>query len=48
MVNDNVRYARANASLNIILYDIAEKLYFQVEDILVLPNSKGNSSRQIG
>ncbi len=48
MVNDNVRYAGASISVDMILSDIAEKLGFQVEHILVLPNSKGNSSQQMG
>lgn len=48
MVNDNVRYAGASISVDMILSDIAEKLGFQVESILVLPNGKGNSSQQMG
>ena len=48
MVNDNVRYAGASISVDIILSDIAEKLGFYVENILVLPNGKGNSSQQMG
>ncbi len=48
MVNDNVRYAGAEVSVDIILSDIAEKLGFCVESILVLPNGKGNSSQQMG
>ena len=48
MVNDNVRYAGASISVDLILSDIAEKLGFQVEHILVLPNGKGNSSQQMG
>ncbi len=48
MVNDNVRYAGASISVDMILSDIAEKLGFQVEHILVLPNGKGNSSQQMG
>ena len=31
-----------------ILSDIAEKLGFSVEHILVLPDGKGNSSQQMG
>ncbi|MBI3537170.1 MAG: hypothetical protein HY070_06405 [Chloroflexi bacterium] len=38
MVNDNVRYAGASISVDMILSDIAEKLGFCVESILVLPN----------
>lgn len=48
MVNDNVRYAGASISVDMILSSIAEKLGFQVENILVLPNGKGNSSQQMG
>jgi len=48
MVNDNVRYAGASISVDMILSDFAEKLGFEVENILVLPNGKGNSSQQMG
>jgi hypothetical protein len=48
MVNDNVRYAGASISVDIILSDIAQQLGFEVEQILVLPNGKGNSSQQMG
>ena len=48
MVNDNVRYAGASISVDIILSEIAEQLGFVVEQILVLPNGKGNSSQQMG
>lgn len=48
MVNDNVRYAGASVSVDMILSDIAKKLGFRVENILVLPNGKGNSSQQMG
>jgi len=48
MVNDNVRYAGASVSVDMILSDIAEKLGFHVEHILVLPDGKGNSSQQMG
>jgi DNA modification methylase len=48
MVNDNVRYAGASISVDIILSEIAEQLGFEVEQILVLPNGKGNSSQQMG
>lgn len=48
MVNDNVRYAGASVSVDLILSEIAEKLGFSVEAILVLPNGKGNSSQQMG
>lgn len=48
MVNDNVRYAGAGISVDIILSEIAEQLGFKAEQILVLPNGKGNSSQQMG
>jgi DNA modification methylase len=48
MVNDNVRYAGASISADLILSDVAEKLGFTVEDILILPGGKGNSSQQMG
>ena len=48
MVNDNVRYAGASVSVDMILSDFAEKLGFYIENILALPNGKGNSSQQMG
>lgn len=48
MVNDNVRYAGASISVDLILSAIAEKLGLRVEQILILPNGKGNSSQQMG
>ena len=48
MVNDNVRYAGASVSVDIILSEMAEQLGFDVENIFVLPNGKGNSSQQMG
>jgi DNA modification methylase len=48
MINDNVRYAGASMSVDLILSDMAEKLGFVVEKILVLPGGKGNSSQQMG
>lgn len=48
MVNDNVRYAGASISVDMILSSIAEKLGFYIENILVLPSGKGNSSQQMG
>lgn len=48
MVNDNVRYAGASISVDMILSSLAERLGFVVEQILVLPNGKGNSSQQMG
>lgn len=48
MVNDNVRYAAAAISVDLILSKIAEDLGFSIENILVLPQEKGNSSQQMG
>jgi len=48
MVNDNVRYAGAAISVDTILSKIAEDLGFCIENILVLPQGKGNSSQQMG
>jgi len=48
MVNDNVRYAGASISVDLILSDLASQLGFSVERIWVLPNRKGNSSQQMG
>jgi len=48
MVNDNVRYAGASISVDLILSALAETLGFVVDQILVLPNGKGNSSQQMG
>lgn len=48
MVNDNVRYAGASVSVDIILSELASTLGFDVEEILVLPSGKGNSSQQMG
>lgn len=48
MVNDNVRYAGASISVDLILSSFAEQLGLEVENILVLPNGKGNSSQQMG
>ena len=48
IVNDNVRYAGASISVDMILSSVAEKLGFHVENILVLPSGKGNSSQQMG
>jgi len=48
MVNDNVRYAGANVSVDLILSEIATRLGFKVEAIYVLPSNKGNSSQQMG
>lgn len=48
MVNDNVRYAGASVSVDLILSYVADQLGFAVENIFVLPNGKGNSSQQMG
>lgn len=48
MVNDNVRYAGVSISVDTILSDIARSLDFEVENILVVPSKKGNSSQQMG
>ena len=48
MVNDNVRYSGASVSVDLILSAMAERLGFTVQNILVLPNGKGNSSQQMG
>ncbi|MFQ5729253.1 MAG: DNA methyltransferase [Waddliaceae bacterium] len=48
MVNDNVRYAGASISVDLILSSIAECLGFNIKNILVLPQGKGNSSQQMG
>lgn len=48
MANDNVRYAGISISVDMILSSIAERLGFCVENIMTLPNGKGNSSQQMG
>ncbi len=48
MVNDNVRYAGASISVDLILSEFARELGFVIETILVLPTGKGNSSQQMG
>jgi DNA modification methylase len=48
MVNDNVRYAGASVSVDLILSSLAEQAGFEVQSIMVLPNGKGNSSQQMG
>ena len=48
MVNDNVRYAGASVSVDLILSDIAEKLGFNISRLMVLQQQKGNSSQQMG
>lgn len=48
MVNDNVRYAGVAVSVDFILSRIAESMGYEVMNILVLPQRKGNSSQQMG
>ncbi len=48
VVNDNVRYAGVDISVDTILSDLARHLGFAIVSILVLPASKGNSSQQMG
>jgi DNA modification methylase len=48
MVNDNVRYAGASISVDVILSEFAERLGLRAESIHVLPTGKGNSSQQMG
>jgi len=48
MVNDNVRYAGVSVSVDLILSDIAKEIGFKIDNILVLPIGKGNSSQQMG
>jgi DNA modification methylase len=48
MVNDNVRYAGVDISVDMILSSVAEKIGFEIENILLLPQTKGNSSQQMG
>jgi DNA modification methylase len=48
MVNDNVRYSGVSISVDMLLSSFAEKLGFTIENILVLPGDKGNSSQQMG
>ena len=47
MVNDNVRYAGVSIPVDLILADLAEAMGLQVVSILVLPETKGNSSQQM-
>lgn len=48
MVNDNVRYAGASIPVDLMLSKIAEDIGFTIENILFLPQAKGNSSQQMG
>ncbi|MDJ0679391.1 MAG: site-specific DNA-methyltransferase [Xenococcaceae cyanobacterium MO_167.B52] len=47
VANDNVRYAGASISVDLILSKIAEDIGFEIENIFVLPKAKGNSSQQM-
>lgn len=48
MVNDNVKYAGISVPVDLILSDLASCFGFEVKNILVLPQGKGNSSQQMG
>lgn len=48
MVNDNVRYAGASISVDLILSALAEGMGLRVHQIMILPTGKGNSSQQMG
>lgn len=48
MVNDNVKYAGIGIPVDLILSDLASCFGFEVKNILVLPQGKGNSSQQMG
>ncbi len=48
MVNDNVMYAGIVIPVDLILSRIAEEIGFTIENILVVPQKKGNSSQQMG
>jgi DNA modification methylase len=48
MVKDNVKYAGASISVDLILASVAESFGFTIENILILPIGKGNSSQQMG
>ena len=48
MVNDNVRYGGEEIPVDLILSSFAEQLGFNVRQIYVLPQGKGNSSQQMG
>lgn len=48
MVNDNVKYAGVPISVDLILSNFAEQCGFCIEEIMVLPSGKGNSSQQMG
>jgi len=48
MVNDNVRYAGVCIPVDLILSKIAEDIGFEIVNILISPQNKGNSSQQMG
>lgn len=48
MVNDNVRYGGEEIPVDLILSSFAEQLGFNIRQIYVLPQGKGNSSQQMG
>ncbi|MBN2211340.1 MAG: hypothetical protein JW709_08085, partial [Sedimentisphaerales bacterium] len=48
MVNDNVRYAGVDIPVDLILSKMAEDMGYEIANILVLPQDKGNSSQQMG
>ncbi len=48
MVNDNVKYAGISIPVDVIFSDLASRLGFEIKNILVLPQGKGNSSQQMG
>jgi DNA modification methylase len=48
MVNDNVRYAGLDISVDLLLAETARLCGLTVERIMILPNGKGNSSQQMG
>lgn len=48
MINDNVKYAGVGIPVDLILSDLASSMGFEIRNILVLPQGKGNSSQQMG
>lgn len=48
MVNDNVQYGGEEVPMDLLLCDYAEMAGLKVDEILVLPRGKGNSSQQMG
>ncbi|HEY5125486.1 MAG TPA: DNA methyltransferase [Ignavibacteria bacterium] len=47
-VNDNVKYAGETIPVDLILSEFAEAIGFEIENIYILKNGKGNSSQQMG